>query len=343
MASQVQAFPEFVTQTRKYILINSDPHAIVHKASGISVTVPPRDGVLPFDKDNPTGFCSAKDVDGSYIPGTLVLVDRYKSDLEGNEVLSVDATLMVRQLLGIHNKQGLATSVLAQRGLSLLPAGMPRERLEEIREGGTKRSEKWRVEQARFIVAEFDNANAKRKKRNVPELTPDEDYTQALLLLRASRGKDQARLAAMLSGPDVTADPTLMAEIKQDVNVDEVDEILEMMKEKAREALPASAVANDINALVNQVLNSVEGMALMRKQFKMRKHARRQKVAAATAPPPTAADDQEVLEKIHGRPKPVEVQKQEAPLTAEDKAALLGEASVQAGKGALLEKMGAPE
>lgn len=341
MASQAQVFPEFVVQVRKYVLINSDTQPIVQKAGGITIIVPARDQVIAVDPQNPGGFTSALDVDGSYIPGTLAITDRYVTNQEGNDEIIRDAALIVRHLLGINNKQGMATGILPARGLSLLPAAMPRQGLEEIREAGAKRSERWRVQQARFIVSEFDNSNKKRSRHSQPELTPDEDYTQALLLLRAVRGKDQQRLAAMLSGPDVTGDARLMEDIRQDVEADETDEILQMLKDKARQVLPADAPEADMAKLVNMIVNSEEGMKLLRKQFKLKKHAKRKKAEAGSTTPEQITD-QEELEKLHGRPKPVQVEKVEANLSKEDKDALLEDARKASEKGSLLEITGDP-
>ena len=267
MASGLQVVTEFITEVRRFVLINSDHKSVMSRWAGVPIHIPGREETALPDKDNPTAFVSATDKDGSYIPGTLVITDRYGPDGEGGEQLSFDAGFAVRDILGVHTRTGLANSAFARRGLSLLPRGSTRADLERIRKTGYARSEAWRVEQARMLVQDIDQANAKRVAKKLPEMPGGHDYVQAILELKAYQDREQRLVAEVLRGEDrpiEPIDPLQPEEIDQDR---ELADYLKAQVESATVGVDMDAVAKQ--RLVEKMVNDPEAMAILRRKFKM--------------------------------------------------------------------------
>ena len=298
MASGLQVVTEFITEVRRFVLINSDHKTVMSRWAGVQIHIPGREEVSLPEKDNPTKFVSATDKDGSYIPGTLVITDRYGPDGEGGEQLVFDAGFAVRYILGVHTRTGLANSAFARRGLSLLPRGSTRTDLERIRKTGYARSEAWRVEQARTLINDIDQANAKRAAKKLPEMPGGHDYVQAVFELKAYHEREQRLVAEVLRGEDRPIEPV---EPIREEEIDQDRELADYLKAQVE----AATTGVDMNAdakqrLVEKLINDPEAMAILKRKFKMvermvpvpvRKKATTKLTEKVTPPPAPEAQD----------------------------------------------------
>lgn len=282
MSQTSQILPEFIVQPRRYVVINSDNVPAYTRVAGMTIRVPARnERIQPGTTvDNYGGFFSALDDDNTYIPGTLVVEDRFEPNADGEAVLSFNATDAIRYILGVNPRTGRATSVYTARGLSLLPRGSNRKALEEIRRQGYERSEAWRIAQAELIIRDFDLANQLRVKKSMPEIPGGQDYVQAALLVRAARERQQRLIAGVMEearaetpadAQKVSAD--LAAETQPFAPEEQDDDaaLMEMIKSKIVELTPGPNVTETSRAeLLNKLFQDPEAVRIMRKKLKVK-------------------------------------------------------------------------
>lgn len=272
MASGLQVVTEFTVQVRRFVLINSDPDPVMSRWGGVRIHIPGRAQTIRPLAGDPDRFVSATDRDGSYVPGTLVITDRYKQDENGDDVLSFDAGQAVRYILGVNPRNGVATSVFAQRGLSLLPTGSTRADLERIRQAGYERSEGWRIQQARILISDVDQANAKREKAKVPPIPGGRDYVEAVMLLRAAHAKEQELMKRVLT-PEAD-EPVEPVPPPQPEEIDEDAELLDFLRDRINAAAPKETKEDDKAALVEKLINDPEAMAILKQKYQVVKRLR---------------------------------------------------------------------
>lgn len=200
-------FTDFVEIPKEYVLVNPTDEAIEFGYGGETRTVPPTNKVTkPHAKFDDVPH-SAKDEDGEFIPGTLLLKDLYgpHSFALGGEEKVWDAAQAIRHCLGIDVKTGVATGKYAERGLTVAPRVYTRAIIEQLKAAGRIRYNDWRVQAARAVVEAHDARNFALQKAGMPSLPGDESYRKALLIIGAANKMDE-KLVADSMGMDVPAE-----------------------------------------------------------------------------------------------------------------------------------------
>ena len=267
--SQSQVVADFVVRARTFVLLNSSDEDIEFMVAGQVVNVPAAGKVRkphPMFEDVPHSL----ELDGEFVPGTLVLRDVLGRDEIGQ--ISPDpiwsAAHAVKFALGISTTTGQASSGLAQRGLSLLPSDADRDTIDQLRQEGRARWDHWRLEQARDLIRAHDEKNEIRRRANVPLQPGGREYIQALNLLNAAQERDQQQVRESLQMVDEQP---------------QTDELAEMLKEKLEALAPAGPPVLESKALVEQLLADPKAMSLLKEQYKVRKHRGPNKSKAGSA------------------------------------------------------------
>src|SRR5574342_314972 len=153
--------PNFTFQPEKsgFVLQNGNKAEKEVMFNGHLMTVPAR---------NVVGVHAETDADGEAIPGTYLVEDIFKFDEEkGEYVYILNAKRAVQHILGIKPGKGgkgvVATSPYSAVGLSLLPRHPDTSVWQEIGKAGEHRAFLASVEEARTVIYEYDEMNAKRK------------------------------------------------------------------------------------------------------------------------------------------------------------------------------------
>lgn len=208
----------FLTPPRSYVVHNATDGRVEVQWNSVAFTLPPFDVVIEDTKENTTRH-SAKDATGAYIPGTLVLSDQYRAAdpwLGGQELLW-SASEAIKSALGIDTNTGEASSVLAAKGVSLLPVEAPPELVKQVTEAGRKRYEEFRIVEAEQVVNAHEAANMTRKGMGMPEIPGDERYIMSSMVLKTHRNRISEKTRKMLN---LAADyPTVEAPKETELDV----------------------------------------------------------------------------------------------------------------------------
>jgi hypothetical protein len=231
----------FMTPPRSYVVHNATDDRVEVQWNSVAFTLPPSDVVIADSPENSTRH-SAKDSTGTYIPGTLVLSDQYRQAdpwLGGQELLW-SASEAIKSALGIDTNTGEANSVLAAKGLSLLPVDPAPELVKQVTDSGRKRYEEFRIVEAEQVVNAHEAANMTRKQLGMPEISGDERYITSAMVLKAHRDRISDKTRKMLN---------LAADYPP---------------------VPKAADADlDINALADKLLNNPEFAKVMKQRSAM--------------------------------------------------------------------------
>jgi len=185
---------DFMIQPKEYILLNSTDEEIIMEHHGETRRIPPRNKVVranPKYSDVPK---SMQDPQGRYIPGTLVVSDIVASNEMGGNSVVWSAAEAIKIRLGIDTNTGTYTSIMALRGLSVVPPDASIELIRKIDADGIKRWKKFRIRQAAALIAAYDARNEKRKAHDLPAIAPDEKYLRAEAALAHLRSEEAKRL-----------------------------------------------------------------------------------------------------------------------------------------------------
>lgn len=202
---------QFEVPIRQFILHNGGDTTAYLTFSGIDIEIPARDKI---QEPHPSRdkWTSAKDLDGNWIPGTLVIQDMHDVT---TEELRFNAASAVRNLLGIAPNSKQATSAWYLRGISLLPPGAPKEQVADIVTSGIQRYEDFMVEYSRTVVADYEVIRqvCRGQGRGDPPLKPGVRKAFARLEQRAKEDQEAfARAKASIGDP--TEDLAAEAEIE---------------------------------------------------------------------------------------------------------------------------------
>lgn len=183
---------------REFVVHNATDEQVVITYDAETRWIPPVNQITyPHPKFTDTCH-SAKDSNGDWIPGTLILRDVYnEKDLgEFGESRSLwSAANAIKHALGIDVRTGQADSDYAKRGLSVMPPNPEPETVAAIVADGRDRYEEWRIKQARETVDSYDDKNAARARVSMNPVPAGQDYHKAAAILKAYDEK-QKRLAA---------------------------------------------------------------------------------------------------------------------------------------------------
>lgn len=189
----------FMTPPRSYVVHNATDGKVEVSWNSTTFTLPPSDQIIEESKENNTRY-SAKDSNGTYIPGTLVLADKYREAdpwLGGQELLW-SASEAIKNALGIDTTTGEASGVLAIKGVSLLPFEPAPEVVAAVVAEGKKRFEEFRIVEAEQIVAAHEAANQTRKQLGMPEIPGNDRYITASMVLQKHRTKLSERTRKLM-------------------------------------------------------------------------------------------------------------------------------------------------
>lgn len=173
---------------------NATDEAITVMYDGETMTIPSIGEVIYPSPTAPDMFFSAKDANGEYIPGTLVIRNK-----EGERCLPFGtrpawtAAAAIKHCLGIDVMTGDAHGPYYKRGLSVMPTNPSVEAVAQIRAAGIARYEIWRVTWAKDVVEQYTQRAAKWRALNLtPEAPPIEfDIAQAVLQKEQMRRKSE--------------------------------------------------------------------------------------------------------------------------------------------------------
>ena len=186
--------------------------------------------------------CSAKDADGEYIPGTLLI--RNKEEERGSPYNNKGpwlAAKAIKHCLDIDVTTGVASGAYYKRGLTVMPTGPTKEIVEQILADGRSRYEVWRLGWAKETVEAFNDRASKWRALNLTPQAPPMDYdvAQELLNREAERRKEKvkAKLAKGDSKFDVKPAATKESVLEDLMSDPEMlQKLLAKMKEAAKKA-----------------------------------------------------------------------------------------------------------
>jgi hypothetical protein len=174
----------FVTPPREFVIHNASREEIRAGWDGEELYFPPNQKIVMPDVR--LRRWSAKDADGDYIPGTLLVSDISEVNLQGSETLIWSAAQAVRHILGISSRSDVAGSGYARRGLSLLPLNPAKDVIARVAAGGKVRAEDWMVECANQTLAAYEQRDLMRKRLNLPEIAKSSEYAESLAIVGAA-------------------------------------------------------------------------------------------------------------------------------------------------------------
>src|SRR5262245_9884846 len=205
---------QFVMPPREFVLLNCTGEPIECGFDGQKLTVPKNDVAvkpveLPSNGHKIHGviprFTSAPDADGELIPGSLLIYDIVEDNGLGGEEMIWSAGNAIRHVLGVSYKADKATSLYAQRGLSLLPVRPTKGQVDIVRAGGQLRSEDWQYETSRQVVATYEAREAMRKGLGLDPLPFPREFHAARAILAVHEKREEAAAQSalnMLTAPE---------------------------------------------------------------------------------------------------------------------------------------------
>lgn len=224
MAATVdQRVMEFLAPVQEYVLLNAGDEWIEIGFDGETRKIPPITEVVlphPMYPDVPH---SAKDADGNFIPGTLVLSDivdaRPEGDLHGVHGTSWSAAAAIKHCLQIDVRTGMTSGAFSEKGLSVLPVNPSPELVATAVKEGRARYKKWMITVSERIVLEQDSRNEARKRAGLPEIGGDSQYLRAAMLLKAHRDQIQKEVEAIVESAPVPKEEEIDALLRAKVAV----------------------------------------------------------------------------------------------------------------------------
>lgn len=213
-------------------------------------------------------FYSAKDIDGEWIPGTVVARDM----LDGDGEVSWRAREAIRHILGMDIKSGKCSSKYFDRGLCYLPPNPTKEQIAATYAEGRRRYEKSRLSQAKTVVDYYAELNEARKKWGAPAIPAGDDYAKAAQVLNE---------AAALQGGMTLAAAAVAETLPKEPEVPLDDTGLKAFARAKFEVLAAETATemgdnspSTTAKLVQAMMEDTESMLVVREQFKRGRRGR---------------------------------------------------------------------
>lgn len=240
---------EFLTPVREFIVLNATDERVEIAYSGETRYVPPNHVILGDGEP----FQSAKDSEGNYIPGTLVIEDMFEQKELGEMAdlkIHWSAAEAIKHSLGINVRTGEATGHTAKKGVSVLPPKPTPELVDKIRSEGRARYEDWMVDSAKNLVDSYDAKNEARQRVGMNAVPPGKDYERAFAILNAHRKRQQTQAEG-----DLGLQPT------DDFEADLAAAIMAKL----------GGVEEDKEALVARLMNDKEFVKALKQKYAVRK------------------------------------------------------------------------
>lgn len=188
--------PGLFTPQREFILHNATDDPIILAYDGDSKEVPPFDKVVLPHPKYPDVSCSARDADGDFIPGTLVIRDvvenRHANADDGITNARGDrwdAAAAIRHCLGIDPTTREANSMWYKRGISLLPANPTKDVVRQVASEGRARFEEFRLANDRETVNGYHERASKHRALGLHPQPPPAEFYAAEARLNAFYAK----------------------------------------------------------------------------------------------------------------------------------------------------------
>jgi hypothetical protein len=184
---------------------------------------------------------SAQDVDGDYIPGTLLICNK-----EGDRGTPFNnkgawiAAQAIKHCLDIDVTTGIASGPYYKRGLTVMPSLPTKDTVQQIMVDGRSRYEVWRLGWAKETVEAFNDRASKWRALNLQPQAPPIDYDIAKELLDREAEKRKLEVKKKLDGktppPELQPEPatkeSVFAELMNDPEM--LKTLLAKMKEAAK-------------------------------------------------------------------------------------------------------------
>lgn len=215
------------------------------------MTIPAVDKIVYPHPIHPHVPCSAKDADGDWIPGTLVISnkvgDRGSPFNDKGDWLAAKA---IKHCLDIDVTTGVAEGPYYKRGLTVIPSNPSKELVQQILADGLSRYESWRLVWAKETVEAYSDKASRWRSMNLqPQAPPldydvakallDRDYERRKKVVESKLGKANADILTPQSLPaQVTDKEAMKREIFSDLlnDPDKLEALLSKLKEAAKPA-----------------------------------------------------------------------------------------------------------
>lgn len=262
---------KYLTPVREFTLHNATDEWVVIMYAGETRNIPPANKVVkPHDRYEDVCH-SARDEDGDYIPGTLVLRDSYEH--RENSAAFVDGTMhwsaasAIKHCLGIDVSTGEASSAYARKGISVLPEKPSKELVAKVRAEGQARYLDWKVEEARAIISAYEERTLAHQRLGMTSPPPGRDYDKAVGLLKLAQSRDQANLEEVFGKAETTQEAPEALESE-----DEIAERLAALITQRLGSVGGQPVDRESKeAQAESLLQDPEFMKILKKQYKVRK------------------------------------------------------------------------
>lgn len=269
-------YDQMFSQPREFLLLNVRPTPVVLGYDGETPTIPARDELVMPTEGNVYKPHSAKDSQGNWISGSLLVKDipgqRGCPDVppegEGRgEFWSASKAII--KCLGIDPGTKQATSTYAQSGIGLLPLNPSPELVAQTRKELQEKSKPFRARTAQDVIDTYKEQANKYKISGLEPPTPGDDYYEALATRKELQQERMERLKA-LGIDDPLAEPTPSNAPSLD---SQFEAIAKLAAEKAALELVKGKPELDYDAVVQIMLNDPKYMDALREKAKVRKYS----------------------------------------------------------------------
>lgn len=203
-------FQDIFKVTREFVVLNAGDQPAVMGYDAEEVRIPACNEIV-YPKENAqykstADFHSAKDSEGKWIPGSLIIRDIYDQrgcpddiyDNGGIRGPMWDGAKFLVERLGIDpitKKADEQKSKFTARGLTFIPQNPPTpELVKQIREAGEAKWNRFEVDWARERVEAEHFAATAAKAHGVAPRVPDESYYRALSIAQKSEAIHKAEM-----------------------------------------------------------------------------------------------------------------------------------------------------
>jgi hypothetical protein len=269
---------EFLQDVRQYVIINSTDEWLDLVDQGTSWPLPPNDVAVEPSKLHPTACSSWVDpTTKEYVPGTLVIKDKYQSTPLGQPERMVNVEAAIKTALGYNPELGEYFENLGIKGVSVAPFSATREEIELVRADGLERFRKWKVKESLDLVDAHDLRNEARRRANMSPIPPSREYLKAASALDALKAEDVAEYKqkfALKVGGEPEKQPDAPASKEELVSaILENKELLRMLataiKGSELASIPGvSAKTAEKMAQVERDMKDIEETKQQRKKYK---------------------------------------------------------------------------
>lgn len=267
---------QFLAPVMEFVLHNATDEPVAIMYDGETRIVPPINAVTqPHPKFEDVCY-SAKDSEGNWIPGTLVVRDVVRDTVLGEfgEKRNFwSAASAIKHSLQIDVKRGTAEGPYAKRGLSVLPANPTPATVAKVAAAGRARYEEWIVDQARATVEQYNDRNSALRAAGHAPIPLGRDYDRAAALLNARQNKEISRAQATLGVAETLAQQAESAALEEEKSRAEEAEVEDYLEKKIQELAQEASAPREMtpDELVARITADKKAMELLKEKYKVRK------------------------------------------------------------------------